>query len=62
LHKSLVEEPKTNNKEKLSTRTRVEHVFSFLKQHAWLYCPAIAITRAKAKIGMMNLTHNTYFY
>jgi IS5 family transposase len=55
----LTEEQKAGNKEKSSARVRVEHVFGFVENsmHGSIV-RAIGITRAKAKIGIMNLTYN----
>ena len=58
-NKPLTEEQKANNKEKSRTRARVEHVFGFVENsmHGSII-RTIGIARAKAKIGMMNLTYN----
>jgi transposase, IS5 family len=58
-NKPLTEEQIANNKEKSRTRVRVEHVFGFVENS--IHGPivrTIGIARAKAKIGMMNLTYN----
>ena len=59
LNKPLTEEQIANNKEKSRTRVRVEHVFGFVENsmHGSIV-RTIVIARAKAKIGMMNLTYN----
>jgi len=55
----LTEEQKANNKEKSRTRARVEHLFGFVENSMnGSFIRTIGITRAKAKIGMMNLTYN----
>jgi len=53
------EEQIANNKEKSKTRARVEHLFGFVENsmHGSIV-RTIGITRAKAKIGMMNLKYN----
>lgn len=58
-NKPLTEEQKANNKEKSRTRARVEHLFGFVEtsMHGSIV-RTIGIARAKAKIGMMNLTYN----
>ena len=58
-NKPLTEEQKASNKEKSSIRVRVEHVFGFVENsmHGSIV-RAIGIARAKAKIGMINLTYN----
>lgn len=55
----LTEEQKANNKEKSGTRARVEHLFGFVENSMnGSFIRTIGIARAKAKIGMMNLTYN----
>ena len=55
----LTEEQKANNKEKSKTRARVEHLFGFVENSMnGSFIRTIGIARAKAKIGMMNLTYN----
>lgn len=58
-NKPLTDEQKANNKEKSRTRVRVEHIFGFVENsmNGSFVC-TIGIIRAKAKIGMMNLTYN----
>ena len=58
-NKPLSEEQKAKNKEKSRTRARVEHLFGFVENsmHGSIV-RTIGIARAKAKIGMMNLTYN----
>ena len=59
VNKPLTEEQKANNKEKSRTRARVEHLFGFVENSMnGSFIRTIGITRAKAKIGMMNLTYN----
>lgn len=58
-NKPLTEEQKAGNKEKSSTRARVEHIFGFVENSMHgSFVRTIGIVRAKAKIGMMNLTYN----
>lgn len=58
-NKPLSEEQKAQNREKSKTRARVEHIFGFVENsmHGSIV-RTIGIARAKAKIGMMNLTYN----
>jgi len=58
-NKPLTEEQKVKNKERSKTRARVEHVFGFVENSMHgSFIRTIGIVRAKAKIGMMNLTYN----
>lgn len=58
-NKPLTEEQKENNKEKSKTRARVEHIFGFVENSMnGSFVRTIGMARAKAKIGMMNLTYN----
>ena len=58
-NKPLTESQKADNKEKSSVRVRVEHVFGFVENSMnGSIVRTIGIVRAKAKIGMMNLTYN----
>lgn len=55
----LTEEQKANNREKSKTRARVEHIFGFVENSMnGSTVRTIGIARAKAKIGIMNLTYN----
>ena len=55
----MTKEQKANNKEKSRTRARVEHIFGFVENSMnGSFVRNIGIARAKAKIGMMNLTYN----
>jgi len=55
----LTEDQKANNKQKSKTRARVEHVFGFVENSMnGSIIRTIGIARAKAKIGLMNLTYN----
>ena len=58
-NKPLTETQKARNKEKSRVRARVEHLFGFVENsmHGSIV-RTIGIARAKAKIGMMNLTYN----
>jgi len=58
-NKPLTDEQKANNKEKSRTRGRVEHIFGFVENSMnGSFIRTIGIVRARAKIGMMNLTYN----
>jgi len=58
-NKALTEEQKAYNKEKSRTRVRIEHVFGFVENSTYgSIVSTIGIARAKAKIGIMNLTYN----
>jgi IS5 family transposase len=58
-NKPLTEEQKAKNKEKSRIRARVEHLFGFVENSMnGSFIRTIGITRARAKIGMMNLTYN----
>ncbi|MBN1952609.1 MAG: IS5 family transposase [Bacteroidales bacterium] len=60
-NKPLTEEQKASNKEKSKTRARVEHIFGFVENSMnGSIVRTIGIARAKAKIGMMNLTYNIF--
>ena len=57
--KPLPEEQIANNKEISRTRVRVEHIFGFVENSMdGSIVRTIGFPRAKAKIGMMNLTYN----
>lgn len=58
-NKPLTEEQKANNKTKSKTRARVEHIFGFVENSMnRSIVRTIGFSRAKAKIGIMNLTYN----
>jgi IS5 family transposase len=58
-NKPLTEGQMVSNKEKSKVRVRVEHIFGFVENSMYgSFIRTIGITRAKAKIGMMNLTYN----
>jgi len=58
-NKPLTQEQIANNKEKSKTRVRVEHIFGFVENSMHgSFIRTIGIARAKAKIGMINLTYN----
>ena len=58
-NKPLTEVQKASNKEKSSIRARVEHLFGFIENSMnGSFVRTIGIARAKAKIGMINLTYN----
>jgi transposase, IS5 family len=55
----LTESQKASNKEKSKVRVRVEHIFGFVENSMnGSIVRTIGLTRAKAKIGLMNLTYN----
>jgi transposase, IS5 family len=58
-NKPLTESQKASNKEKSHVRVRVEHIFGFVENSMnGSLLRTIGMSRAKAKIGMMNLTYN----
>lgn len=58
-NKPLTDKQKAKNKEKPKIRARVEHIFGFVENSMnGSFIRTIGIARAKAKIGMMNLTYN----
>jgi IS5 family transposase len=58
-NKPLTEKQKADNREKSKTRARVEHIFGFVENSMnGSIVRTIGMARAKAKIGMMNLTYN----
>ena len=57
----LTEEQKENNKKKLKTRARDEHIFGFMEQIMnGLTLKSIGIKRANGIIGLINLTYNLF--
>lgn len=54
----LTEEQKESNHEKSKVRARVEHVFGYQAIMNGDFIRTIGIKRAKAKIGLINLTYN----
>jgi transposase, IS5 family len=59
----LTPEQFENNRKKSKTRARVEHVFGFIeKSMHGSYIYTIGIERAKAVIGLINLTYNLNRY
>ena len=58
-NKPLTEKQVADNKEKSKIRVRVEHIFGFVENSMnGSIIRTIGFARAKAKIGMMNLTYN----
>jgi len=58
-NKPLTDEQKADNREKSKVRARVEHIFGFVENSMnGSIVRTIGMARAKAKIGMMNLTYN----
>lgn len=61
--KKLTDYQKKSNRRKLSIRCRVEHVFGFMTNTMKaMYIRTFGINRAKAKIGLTNLTYNMMRY
>jgi transposase, IS5 family len=60
-NKPLNDEQKAANKEKSKIRVRVEHIFGFVENSMnGSSIKTIGIKRAKAVIGLMNLTYNMF--
>jgi transposase, IS5 family len=60
-NKPLTDQQKANNKEKSKTGVRVEHLFGFMENSMnGMYIYNIGIKRAKAVIGLLNLTYNMF--
>jgi len=60
-NKPLSEDQKSSNKEKSSTRARVEHVFGFMENSMGsMYFRKVGQKRAETVIGLMNLTYNMF--
>jgi transposase, IS5 family len=60
-NKPLTDEQKAANKEKSKVRVRVEHIFGFVENSMnGSFIKTIGIKRAKATIGLMNLTYNMF--
>ena len=60
-NKPLTDEQKVANKEKSKVRVRVEHIFGFVENSMnGSFIKTIGIKRAKAVIGLMNLTYNMF--
>jgi len=60
-NKPLTEQQKETNTQKSKVRVRVEHVFGFMENSMGsMYFRKIGIKRAKAVIGLMNLTYNMF--
>lgn len=62
-NKPLTDEQKATNNAKSKIRARVEHVFGFIENSMnGSFIRSIGILRAKANIGLMNLTYNICRY
>jgi len=62
-NKPLSDKQKASNKAKSKIRARVEHVFGFVKNSMnGSLIRTIGIIRAKAVVGLMNLTYNIFRY
>jgi transposase, IS5 family len=60
-NKPLTEEQQKSNNEKSKFRVRVEHIFGFVENSMnGSHIKTIGIKRAKAVIGLMNLTYNMF--
>lgn len=60
-NKPLTESQKESNKEKSKVRARVEHIFGFVENSMnGSHIRSIGKTRAKAIIGLINLTYNMF--
>ncbi len=56
-------EQKSNNKEKLKTGTRAEHIFGFMEQYMnCIIVKYIGIKRATEITGLINLTYYLFKY
>jgi hypothetical protein len=59
----LTDEQKESNRIKSKTRSRVEHVFSFVTQNMHgFFCRNIGFKRIKGVIGLINLFYNIFRY
>jgi IS5 family transposase len=59
----LTDEQKATNRAKARVRVRVEHIFGFMTNSmGGIFMRTIGLLRAKATIGMMNLTYNLSRY
>lgn len=57
----LSEKQKEHNREKSRTRARVEHIFGFMENSmGGCFIRTIGKARARAMIGLMNLTYNVF--
>lgn len=62
-HQAALSERNRENKRRSKIRKRVEHVFGFMENSmGGKFIRTIGITRARAKIGLMNLVHNMCRY
>jgi IS5 family transposase len=62
-HHPLTEEQKQSNRTKSKTRAKVEHVFgTWVMQMGGKLVRSIGIVRAKAQLGLKNLTYNLLRY
>ena len=60
-NRPLTPEQIAGNREKSQVRSRVEHIFGFMEMSMnGMYIYNIGIKRAKAVIGLMNLTYNMF--
>lgn len=62
-NKKLTEEQIKNNNIKSKTRARVEHIFGFIEKcMKGIYIKTIGLRRARAAVGLSNLTYNLFRY
>lgn len=60
-NRALTEEQKENNRIKSKVRSRVEHIFGFMKMSMnGMYLNNIGIKRITVIVGLMNLTYNMF--
>ena len=60
-NKPLTKRQIARNKKKSKTRVRVEHIFGFMTNSMnGIFIRSIGMVRAKAAIGMKNLTYNLF--
>lgn len=60
-NRPLTPEQKESNKAKAKVRARVEHIFGFVENSmGGSFIRSIGMARAKANIGLMNLTYNLF--
>lgn len=61
LNRPLTEEQKEENRIKSKIRSRVEHIFGFIQNSmGGTFIRSIGAARARAMIGLMNLTYNLF--
>lgn len=59
----LTQEQMDHNRQKSKVRALVEHVFAYMENSMnWIYLRCVGLRRAKAQIGLANLTYNLCRY